>query len=900
MATGIAHIDFFWGKAAGASDDEPGWHPLAYHCLDVGAAADALLSAKPNRLAALAGLLGTSGDCARRFLTAIIALHDVGKFSPSFQAKSEDAWRDAARPLLGEWRAPPPGVRHDVDGFVLRDEVPLKGLLSPACDDWCNSDIARLWQAICGHHGQPVGGWSNHVLDWLDDEPVCLDAAKAFCQDACRLLGAFQPMPQPSEAALAAVSWHVSGLTMIADWIGSNRNWFPYHRPDLPLVDYWKKSRGNAVDAVVAAGLLAPPKSATLGPGDLLPEIAANLSPLQQQVSETALPEGPLLAIIEDVTGAGKTEAALLLAARLLKADRAEGLYFALPTMATANAMYDRLGAIYRRFFDNELDRLPSLILSHGKRHLNPGFTESILPLQSKAEDYPDEGAAACAAWIADDRRKAFLAQIGVGTIDQAILAVLPSRHQAMRLWGLADKVLIIDEAHAYDAFMSREIETLLGFHAALGGSAIVLSATLPEAQRQRMATAFRLGLGGKPSVRADVGTTASYPLLTLVSRGEENRVEVATRKDRRRTLPVRRMPIFAQAVDEIAAMAAEGAAVAWIRNGVDDTIEAAWALEAKGLSPTLLHARFAMGDRLDIEEQVRNRLGRSGSESDRRGYVVVGSQILEQSLDYDVDGMIVDLAPIDLMIQRAGRLWRHMDRKERPRAAPELLVVAPDPADVKAADWYGQMSQRAAAVYRHHGIVWRSAKALFDTRMISTPAGVRPLVEAVYGRDDLSDVPEPLQRASREAFGAERAAVSYANACLLDVEAGYGGDMHLWESDQIVATRLGEPVTVFRLARLDGNAVVPWYPDEQPMRAWALSEVSLARRKADGVPQLDRATAKAIAAVKQTWPKWEREMPVLILELVGDEVWRGEVTVASKAAGVLYDRKWGLRFASP
>ena len=165
------------------------------------------------------------------------------------------------------------------------------------------------------------------------------------------------------------------------------------------------------------------------------------------------------------MTGSGKTEAAILLAARLMAGGSASGLFFALPTMATANAMYDRLAQSYERLFDDAAR--PSLVLGHGKRTLNARFTDSIFDTGKADEGYPEGGGATCAAWIADDRRKVFLAEIGIGTIDQALLGVLPSRHQVLRLWGLSDRVLIIDEAHAYDAYMAQEMERQLEFQAA-------------------------------------------------------------------------------------------------------------------------------------------------------------------------------------------------------------------------------------------------------------------------------------------------------------------------------------------------------------------------------------------------------------------------------------------------
>ncbi len=190
-------------------------------------------------------------------------------------------------------------------------------------------------------------------------------------------------------------------------------------------------------------------------------------TPLQKYAEIVELRDGPLLFIIEDMTGAGKTEAAVILAHRLMHAGKAQGLHIALPTMATANAMFARMAKNYRRMFTDEV--LPSIVLTHGRRDLFESFThltEAAAKYDGGAQDEDDpsniEASAFCADWIARSNKQAFLAQVGAGTIDQAILAVLPARHQSLRLWGLAGKVLVIDEAHAYDAYMNEEIESLL------------------------------------------------------------------------------------------------------------------------------------------------------------------------------------------------------------------------------------------------------------------------------------------------------------------------------------------------------------------------------------------------------------------------------------------------------
>ncbi len=884
----------FWGKA----ERPPGleWHPVAYHCLDVAAVADVLLRVNPRRLRRMATLLGTEPDAARSFLVKLIALHDIGKFSTGFQSKVPGLYPKHLKPHAGS-----SATRHDEIAWLLREVV--ESHLCAQLKGW-GGDFEAIWGSVAGHHGKPQAGDPR-------DNPVGMTtlpskAMNAFIADCLALFPDQTPLRRRTPAELATLSWAVAGLAVLADWIGSSRDWFPYRAPEQSLAEYWDYARSQAQVAVAEAGVLPSAVPAQISAARLLPaHIAEQLSPLQSFATTVDLANGPTLAIIEDVTGSGKTEAALLLAARLLAAGNASGIFIALPTMATANAMYDRLGGIYRKLFDD--DETPSLVLAHGRTALHEGFTDSIListaetsARTSDEEATGDESSAACAAWIADSRRKAFLADVGVGTIDQALLCVLPSKFQSLRLWGLADRVLVIDEAHAYDAYMSKEIETLLEFHAALGGSAIILSATLPHAQRQSLAAAFGRGLSAKIKTEE----TAAYPLATIVSQAACMQYPLETRADRTRTLPVRRITSPDEAVAHILNVSAKGGAVAWIRNSVDDAIEAVNALRVRGLDPILLHARFAMGHRLEIERRVTTTLGRPNpkiDQSKRQGFVLVGTQILEQSLDYDVDAMITDLAPIDLMIQRAGRLWRHLDRTGRPLSAPELLVLSPDPAQVLDANWYGRVSRRAARVYDHHGIVWRSANALFKAGAIETPSGVRGLVEAVYGQAlDENDIPDKLRHRANTAAGDSSAARTFANANLLKFGKGYSGaeNQTLWTSEKITPTRLGEPVTVFRLGRLDGKTIVPLCTadDGNPRLSWALSEVGIAQYRATGVPDSEPLMAPLIERAKASWSKWEEELPLLLLRPDGT-AWTGTVTKGSiTELSVRYDDKLGFR----
>jgi CRISPR-associated endonuclease/helicase Cas3 len=617
---------------------------------------------------------------------------------------------------------------------LLRRELAAE--LAELFPRWPSDEVGQLLAPFVGHHGKPVPSADIAENRFSPRELFgqrCLAATACFIANM-RELFAPQPLPKPERPVLPlrASSWSLAGLTILADWIGSRQSWFPYTAPDRdPLAYLVEVARPRAAVALRQAGI-APARPSTATGYRALTEQTHQPTPTQSWAETAGLPDGSFVAFVEDVTGGGKTEAALILAHRLLADGRARGLYVALPTMATANAMYDRLAACYHRLFAD--GATPSLALAHGSARLHEGFRASFEGVadprratEREEEAESDASGAACAAWLADDRRKAFLADVGVGTIDQALLAVLPAKYQSLRLLGLAERVLIVDEAHAYDAYMNRELERLLEFQAALGGSAIILSATLPRAVRQPLATAFAKGLGREPPVlRAD-----DYPLVSIVATDRVLEEAKEPRVDLRRTLHIERLPDEGAAHARIAEAARGGGAVAWVRNTVDDAFDAVARLRAAGIAASLFHARFAMGDRLAIEREVAARFGREGGP--KRAGVLVATQVIEQSLDLDFDLLVSDLAPIDLLLQRAGRLWRHPERP-RPVPGPRLLVVSPDPAVEIAHDWYAAAFPRAAWVYRNHALLWVSALALFERERVRVPEDVRALVEAVYG----------------------------------------------------------------------------------------------------------------------------------------------------------------------
>ena len=769
-------------------------------------------------------------ESQKRAFVVLAALHDVGKISETFRA------------LLQEGRAG--RYRHWKLSDVLLTKV-LDPVLSEALGGETHAR-AELYAAVSGHHGGPER--SSQFRELRRRRQAIGGRAEQAAKDWLSLLLALLPggtLVGIDQTQARRLSWVLSGLTVAADWVASNPEWFPATSPSVTPPEYLARARSHAANAIDQAGLSAA--SVNRGTDGRTLSGLRELRPMQATATDTPLPEGPVLALIEDTTGAGKTEAALILAHRMIASGRARGLFFALPTMATANAMFGRLTEAALRLFNGR----PALALVHGRAGLHSGFRELV---GASDDPTPEPG---CARWLADDRRRALLAEIGVGTIDQVLLGILPTRFATLRLFGVTDRILIVDEAHAYDPYMQRQLETLLhmqGFH---GGSAIVMTATLPFHLRQRYANAFCTGLG-RPAAPLDL---AAYPAFSVV--GEETRTKpIQVAPGTRRTVRAERIQSADQAIERLLGGAQAGAACLWVRNAVDDAIDAVESLRARGCNARLLHARFALGDRLQHEQALLERFGPNGS--DRAGQVLVATQVVEASLDLDFDVMVSDLAPIGALIQRAGRLWRHLDHRpasRRPVAEPVLTVLAPDPDDVADPSWLNAVLDRGAHVY-NHADQWRTARALFDAGTIRTPDGLRGLIEAVHG-PNRPGVPEALERAELEAEGAASAEAALAHQNVVRPEEGYllGTGSSVW-SDEKFPTRLGEEQQTLVLARHHGDQIEPWCRADIPERAWVLSEVQCARWR---VPEdLPDQEASLITAVKAAWPQGKRDHAIL------------------------------------
>lgn len=865
----------YWGKARPAEGGAVNWHPLAYHSLDVAAAMAAMLRMRPAWLRAVASRSQLTLDEARLRLLLSAALHDLGKFADNFQQKVPG--------LHSSLRADTPPAASRRGHGEIGAELWMEWSARPhAMTSWVTSASA--------HHGVPVevsGAFADAASG------ACVSDAFSYGEAVLSMIG------HPNHERAKGGEWLVAGLVVLADWIGSNQAWFPYSEPKSSLSDYWDRSRARA-DRAVAEARLEEARAAAVFDLKALLGGDAIASPLQEWAERQAPVGGPQLYIVEDLTGAGKSEAALILAHRMMRAGAAEGLYWALPTMATANGLYGRLEGSYRALFAADGPE-PSLVLAHGARDLHDGFRASIGRERDAVYASPPIGAqdisaeATCAAFVAEDRKKTFLAQVGVGTIDQALLSVLPVRHQSLRLAALCRRVLVIDEAHAYDPYMTLAMERLLSFHAAHGGAAIVLSATLTQAQRERLAATYNPGA-------AEALTSDAFPLVSHITAGAVAETPQPPARGTRRDLPVQRFDTPEAVMTALLDKAEDGACAVYVRNTVKDAVAAFEQLRAAapaGVEIDLFHARYAMGDRKAREQDILARFGKASTQEQRHGRILVATQVVEQSLDLDFDHMATDLCPMDLLIQRAGRLHRHDHRPAR--IAPELWVVAPEASDQVEADWYSAPFPNARHVYPDAGQLWRTMKILTDKGGLPLASGSpRDLIEPVFGDDALA-TPAALKAVSAEADAKRQAerAIAQLNVLKFKTFSRQGG---AWDSEIRTPTRLGEETVTLRLARWEEGVLTPWCADPDPDRAWRLSEISVPRRRLGEALAPSPEAAAAIREEQATWP--DRYEPPMVLALEPPQEagpWTASWTDARSApVHATYSPELGLTIGRP
>jgi CRISPR-associated endonuclease/helicase Cas3 len=702
-----------WGK----TDDQSGEiHPLLFHMLDAGNVAATLWSsALPGSMKKdLASILEVDLDSAGRLIAWWTALHDLGKAGPAFQKKHPPALgvlitNGFTFPPQASFPERPHGL---VTGWALSSASFLPGLTPDETD--------LLGRVLAGHHGL----WPDS--DTFDDPARAANLGdvswRSARKDLCEILASVFTPPKKYSFPEEGLDRNIfltllSGLVSVADWLASMQSIFPAAGNEVEWQSYLPVSANNARKAVEEQGWQLwndPSDGLPLRFEQLFP-VNSVPRPVQSAVFEHASDISlPALALIEAPTGIGKTEIAFVLADRWLKKSGGRGMYIAMPTQATSNQMFNRTGAFLSRRFDGQTVHLQ---LAHGHALLQEDFEKTIIT--SVGEE--TQAGIAAASWFLP-RKRTLLAPYGVGTVDQVFLSVLQTRHFFVRLFGLYGKVLVFDEVHAYDAYQSELFARLLGWLRVLKVSVILLSATLPAQVRSQMVNAY----GGKSMLSLAEG---GYPRLTLVG---PDGVDVHSLPESP-SQPVGLDWIGGEPADIVAYLIeklAEGGCAAVICNTVSRAQEIYQAVADAHVAPgatTLFHARFPFTWRDKIEKRVVDTFGPGVSRPQRA--VVVATQVIEQSLDLDFDLMISELAPIDLLIQRAGRLHRHACSARPAPVSVRCLALIQAKKTKDGDPDFGPSSY----VYREYHLL-RTQIALNGRTDLLLPAETPTLIESVYG----------------------------------------------------------------------------------------------------------------------------------------------------------------------
>lgn len=852
----------YWGKAQhkpnqiGTHYSLLPYHLLPYHCLDVAAVGKAVFSANQALTRDLAHFLELTEEQLTNLFCFMLALHDLGKFSSSFQKLYLSNTDDLYNPVdCADYDGK--NFRHDRMGLyfwtIIQDEVLMvltqgedvdsRGLMR------VQDTLMILADCVLGHHGQPINkNDPNAIKAFVEEHNE--QAVIAFVKD---ILPIFNPQIALEKLAskdwqkrLKQVSWHLAGIAVVTDWIGSDSNFFHYQTEKIPLSEYWSMAQAAAQRALEATDLWQPLNVQPFS--SIQKYYGFSPTPLQDWAETVVVDKTSQLFILEDVTGAGKTEAALALTHRLMAAGAAEGFYFGLPTMATSNAMFSRVAKHYQQMLSGNEGKKPSIVLAHGAREMSDLFREAVLATGITDSDYnqADQTATAqCNHWLADSRKKALLAPVGVGTIDQALLAVLPRRHQSLRLLGLNRKVLIFDEVHAADEFMFELLESLLALHFHQGGSAILLTATLAKKQRQRLVDIW-LTAGGLPKQALQ---QEAFPLATQVALSQEQPLQeysLESRADVSREVVVKLINDLETVIETVLNAVAKGECVVWVRNTVNDALDAYQLLSERMDNPKdclLFHSRFVLQDRKEIEARVLAIFGKKSGELERRGKVLIATQVFQESLDADADLMISDICPIDDLIQRAGRLHRHTRNSSKAyernikdtRLAPVLFVHAPEWDANPASDWLSKGFQHTEYIYRSPGRLWLGQRELMKLGAIRMPEEARQLIESVYSDSSYEQIPDTLKHKEHQLLGEQLNKAAKAKSSVIKWQRhGYSAKSAdgWYEDNSDISTRYSEieTVEVVLLKQTEANGLAFWVDDVR--FGLPLSTVKLSKNK--------------------------------------------------------------------
>lgn len=807
-----------WGKLTrNHSGGLVSTHPLIDHQTDVAACFLALAECTSIRrsLEKTAGRSLDETDLQR--LAVLVFLHDVGKANAGFQSRR---WQSPELPP-GNWPTNPYGHGPEgwelISGRVPNAECYADGLPIAEIVTWGEAAVCELLQASISHHGRPLGvspgkeyeGIWKPVLDKtgavLYDPAITLKSMGARVKKSYSLAFAECLQPLPHQAAFVHL---FAGLVQLADWLGSDtrEGFFPYTVPGEDRIQTAVVSANYAVHAI---GLDVKNWRAELC--DELPTFTTafgvpHARPMQLAAADLSLGN---IVVLEAETGSGKTEAALWRFVQLFEAGQVDSLYFALPTRVAATQLYQRVLTLVSRLWPTDAPVVVRAL---------PGYEaaddQEKISLPDFKVQWPDNPAdeKAHQRWVAESPKRFLAATIAVGTIDQALLGALKVRHAHMRHALLARSLLVVDEVHASDAYMTVLLEKLLQAHLKTGGQAMLLSATLGSSARTRY---LSIGHAKKQAPLSLVDACAvPYPAVSFRNASGIHLQPVAGNPQHKtvywETLdamddPVRIATLAAQA-------AAQGARILVVRNTVPAAVATLkaleqltlaqggdWLFKVNGIS-TVHHSRYSRQDRPLLDKAVEAQLGKT--RQDTSGRVIIGTQTLEQSLDIDADLLITDLCPMDVLLQRLGRLHRHArPEAERPEGyrLPRAWVLTPVGNDLspmlkRARHGLGRFHD-GGGVYPDLRMVEATKRLIQAQPTRQIPEENRLLVEHATHTEALQVVEKELgadwQKLGQAIEGDTSARKGVGHLHTLPYDDAFG-DVLFPDSDQKIATRLG------------------------------------------------------------------------------------------------------------
>jgi len=805
----------YWGKAAKNDDGSAGsdYHLLPYHCLDVAAVADVWLDESATLLTQISQHLQTTHAQAKNIVLFFILLHDLGKFDARFQHFREDI-----------------RVKLQGDEWEVDSDETYYSHGSCGYKQFCEMyDTNEAVKAVAGHHGYCDTSFSYHDAE-TDDELIefdeqarqeWIDFSLTFCQ--------LDYIPDVGEIPMLA------GLCSVADWVGSSITNFTTD-PTIDLHEYYQQALPRAKVALVETGMIAKINGAGF---DFL------FSPYQPRGIQTLLSTMPLqagLTLVESDTGSGKTEFALAYASLLIEAKLADGVVFGLPTQATANGLFDRVGDAAQKLFPE-----CKTTLAHGKsKYL-----------------FSDES-----GFLHKSNKRAFLGSMSVATIDQILMGVLGVRHQFVRSFGTRKSVLILDEIHSFDAYMVGLIEQVLkGQHQAFS-SVILLSATMPNTLKETLLNTYRgESLSDAYPLISHTNLSGetlefSLPEKTAEQKAKDEKVVELTAWHSSDLLPNQ------QQKEQIKEWIEQEAMVGIICNTVASAQRLYHQMKQQypDLTIDLFHARYTFGDRKEREKAVLKQYGKGAP---RQGRLLIATQVIEQSLDLDFDVLISQIAPVEFLMQRMGRLWRHdrtqgdLHSRTKSITSPRFIILLPDEKitqDTSLAE-LKQHYQGSGFVYQNTRLLYRTEQYLSQQAALSFPDCYREAINFVHEELPYSGEPESLSVVSED-YGLKAEGSNYAARSLSKLQSKPLNDI---DPRCALLTREGEMSVSVVLFNEEGNLHHGGDFNEQQDRE--INTVSLARKHAKGKKDDTYYCIKAVVGTDITY----NEMGFITLDLIDE-----------------------------